>query len=151
MRPHCKDKVSSLVRTSLHHPILNCVCTAHVAQSTLACLWEADCWIRVWAPSVWRLGGSLLKVLEWQLPKKKCWNQLFTSLLISLLFPLGSFVCQWGYQNLDLNHYWTIWTFLSKLLHLHWACPWENPENPWENEWDPAKQVNTEWVSRSFT
>ena len=51
---------------------------------------------------------SLLKVIEWQLPKKKYWNQLVTSLLISLLHP-GSFVCQWAYQNIDLNHSWTIW------------------------------------------
>ena len=51
---------------------------------------------------------SLLKVIEWQLPKKKCWNQLVTSLLISLLHA-GSFVCQWAYQNVDLNHSWTIW------------------------------------------
>ena len=50
----------------------------------------------------------MLKVIEWQLPKKKCWNQLVTSLLISLLH-VGSFVCQWAYQNIDLNHSWTIW------------------------------------------
>ena len=51
---------------------------------------------------------SVLKVIEWQLPKKKCWNQLVTSLSISLLHA-GSFVCQWAYQNVDLNHSWTIW------------------------------------------
>ena len=33
---------------------------------------------------------------------------LVTSLLISLLH-VGSFVCQWAYQNIDLNHSWTIW------------------------------------------
>lgn len=52
--------------------------------------------------------AGLWEVLDWQWPKKKCWNLLFASLLI-LLFHLGSLDCHWGYQNLDLDHNWTIW------------------------------------------
>lgn len=133
--PITKDKMSSLIGTSLHHPLLICTCTVHVAQSSSAWLWEADCWIRVWAPTVWRPGGQLRKALDWQLPKKKCWNQIFTSLLISCLH-LGSFVCQWRLSELrpesQLNN---LKTFLSKLFHLNWACPRETP-------WEPLGKMN---------
>lgn len=64
-------------------------------------------------------------------------NQLF----LFLHFTLSPCIlCQWGYQNLDLNPNWTTW----KLSYQnHSTCtepvPERHPENLQENEGDPAK------------
>lgn len=145
MKPHYRDKVSPLARTSLHYLIFTCMCIIHVAWSSLTWLWEADWWTRVWDPTVWRLGGYLWKALEGQLSKKTCWNQWFMSLLISLLH-LQSFVCPWGYRNLDLNH---------KLNNLKMfqtePVPARPPDNLWLSEQDPAKEVDDDYISWCFT
>lgn len=148
MRPRHKDQVSPLARTSVHNLLFICMYLTHIAQSSLASLWEADCWIKVWGPTVRRLeGGLVVKGTRGTAAQDKCLDQRSASLLISLLFILGPLFAREAIRT------WT-WiiteqfeTFLSKLLHLLWACPWETP---WEFlvRWVGSSQRDRYWSSQ---